>query len=89
MCFRFDIHSILQRKVERCAISSEVFLRDLPFCRYNALIDVTHPIFEISTTVLTRLTDAFHHLVPKDNFHCQTPMKSNAIWQIWLQIEIS
>jgi len=23
----------------------------------------------------TRLPDAFHHLVPNDNCHCQTPLK--------------
>jgi len=51
--------------------------------------EVTHPIFD---DVQTRLPDAFHHLVPNDNFHCQTPLKTpnlavkNAIWQIWLRM---
>jgi len=38
--------------------------------------EVTHPIFEISMTLRTRLPDTFHHLVPNDNFHCQTPLKN-------------
>jgi len=39
--------------------------------------EITHPIFEISMTLRlrTRLPDAFHHLVPNDNFYCQTPLK--------------
>jgi len=45
----------------------------------------------------TWLPDAFHHLVPNDNFHYQTPLKNarfdlfgneNASWQMWLQTEI-
>ena len=48
---------------------------------------------EVSNTV----ADAFHHLVPNDNFHCQTHLKNakfdllgdeNAIWQMWLQIAV-
>jgi len=27
-------------------------------------------------TLRTRLPDALHYLVPKDNFHCQTPLKN-------------
>jgi len=57
------------------------------------------PYFEISTTLRTRLPDAFHYLMDLSNdyFHCQTPLKNakselfgseNASWQIWLQIEI-
>jgi len=57
--------------------------------------EVTYPIFEISMTLRTRLPAAFHHLVPNDNFHCQTPLKNatfyifgseNASWQIYLRI---
>jgi len=57
--------------------------------------EVTHPIFEISMTMRTRLPDAFHHLVPNYNFY-QTPLKiakydlvgsENASWQIWLRIQ--
>jgi len=59
--------------------------------------ELAYPIFEISMTLRTRLPNAFHHLVPNDNFHCQTPLKNakfylfgseNASWQIWLQIKI-
>jgi len=35
--------------------------------------EVARPIFEISMTLRTQLPDAFHHLVPNDNFHCQMP----------------
>jgi len=60
---------------------------------------VTHPIFESSMMVPTRLPDAFHHFMTNDNFHCQTPLRKakfdlglfaseNASWQIWLRIEI-
>jgi len=38
--------------------------------------EVTHPIFEISMALRTWLPGAFHHLVPNDNFHCQTPLKN-------------
>ena len=41
------------------------FMYDLPFWRYKALM-----------TLRTRLSDAFHHLVPNDNFDCQTPLKN-------------
>ena len=50
--------------------------------------EVTHPIFD---KLRTRLPDAFHHLVPNDNFQCQAPMKNakfdlvgneNASWQL-------
>jgi len=50
-----------------------------------------------SMTLRIRLPDAFHHLVPNDNFHCQTPLKNakfdlfdseNASSQLWLRIEI-
>jgi len=27
-------------------------------------------------TLRTRFPDAFHHLVPNNNFHCQTPLKN-------------
>jgi len=37
---------------------------------------VTHNVFKISMTLRTRLPNAFHHLVPNDNFHCQTPLKN-------------
>jgi len=33
-------------------------------------------IFEISMKLRTRLPDAFHHLVPNDNFHIQTPLRN-------------
>jgi len=36
---------------------------------------VTHPVFEISMTLRTRLPDAFRHSVPNDNFHCQMSLK--------------
>jgi len=60
--------------------------------------EVTHPILNFSMTLLARLPDAFHHLVPNNNFHCQTPLKKkpnfiyfalqNASWQIcMLRIE--
>jgi len=72
------------------------------FVRFTVLplhgFEVTHLIFEISMTLRTWLPDAFHHLVPSDTFHCQTPLKNakfdlfdsekNAIWQIWLRIQI-
>jgi len=60
-------------------------------CGYKALNSPT--LF--SMTLRTRfLPDAFHHLVPNDNIHCQTPLKKreiwlrlfgreNASWQIW------
>ena len=35
--------------------------------------EVTHSIFD---KFRTRLPDTFHHLVPSDNFHCQTPLKN-------------
>jgi len=38
--------------------------------------EVTHPIFEMSITLRTRLPDAFHHLVPNKNFHCQKLLKN-------------
>jgi len=38
--------------------------------------EVTYPILEISMTLRTRLPDAFHHLVPNDNFPCQMPSKN-------------
>jgi len=38
-------------------------------------LEVTYAIFEILVTFRTQLPDAFHHLVPDDNFHCQTPLK--------------
>jgi len=54
--------------------SPEVFVRlaVLPFQGF----EVTYPIFEISMTLRIRLPDAFYHLVPNDNFHCQTPLKN-------------
>jgi len=48
-------------------------------------------------TMRTRLPGAFYHLMPNDNFHCQTPLinakfdlfgSENTSWQIWLSIEI-
>jgi len=36
-------------------------------------IEVTHRIVD---DVATRLPDAFHYLVPNDNFHYQTPLKN-------------
>jgi len=48
------------------------FLYDLRFFRYKALKSPT--LF--SMTLRTQLLDAFHHLVPNDNFHCQTPLKN-------------
>jgi len=48
-------------------------------------------------TLRTRLPDAFHHLVPIDNFHCHRPLKNanfdlfgseNTSWQIWLRMRI-
>jgi len=38
--------------------------------------EVTQPILEVLMTLQTRLPDAFHHLVPHDNFHCQTPLQN-------------
>jgi len=35
--------------------------------------EVTHPVFD---ALRTRLPDAFHHLVPSDNFYCQTLLKN-------------
>jgi len=49
-----------------------VFCATLPL----QVFEVTCPIFEISMTLRTRLPDAFHHLLPNDNFHCQTPLKN-------------
>jgi len=49
--------------------------------------EVTHPIFD---KLQTRF---FHHLMPKDNFRYQAPLKNakfdvfgseNATWKIWL-----
>jgi len=60
------MHSIL------CAPSEEVFLYHLPFCRYKALRSLT--LF--SMTLRTLLQDAFRHLVPNDNFYCQTSLKN-------------
>ena len=57
------------------------FLRKF-FVRLTVLqlqgFEVTHPTFEISMAIRTRLPDAFHHLglVPNDNFYCQTPLKN-------------
>jgi len=34
------------------------------------------------SSLWTRFPDAFQHLVPNDNFHCQTPLKRQ-IWLIW------
>jgi len=60
-------------------------------------IEVTHDIFEILMALKTWLPDAFHHLVPNDNFHCQMSLKNakfdlfgseSATWQIWLRIQI-
>jgi len=73
--------------------SSFVLLTILPLQGF----EVSYTIFEISITSRTQLPDAFHQLVPNDNFHCQTPSKStifdlfvseNASWHIWLRIEI-
>jgi len=56
------------------------FLRKFFFVRRTALpsqgFEVIHHIFEISMTLRARLPDAFQHLVPNDNFHCQTPLKN-------------
>ena len=38
-------------------------------------LEVTYAIFEILMMFRTQLPDAFHHLVPDDNFHCQMPLK--------------
>jgi len=38
--------------------------------------EVTYPIFEILMSLQTWLPDAFHHLVPNDNFHCEMPLKN-------------
>jgi len=46
----------------------------LPFCCYKALKLPTY--FRNLMTLRTRLTDGFHHLVPKDNFHYQTPLNN-------------
>ena len=56
-------------------MSTEVSLYNLPICRDNGF-EVTYPIFEMSMSLLTRLPDVFHHLVPNDNFHCQMPLKT-------------
>ena len=56
--------------------------------------EVTRPVFDDDRT---RLPDSFHHLVPNDNFHCQTPLETpiltylaveNASYQMWLRIDI-
>jgi len=39
-------------------------------------LEVTYPFLAISMMLRTRLPDAFHHLVPNDNFHWQTPLKN-------------
>jgi len=76
-------------------LSLEVFVR-LTILRLQGF-EVIYPIFELSITLRTRLPDAFRHLVPDNNFHCQTPVKNakfdlfgseNLSWQIWLRIEI-
>ena len=55
--------------------SGGFFLYDLPFCRYKALKSPT--LFSnFSMTRRTGLPDAFHSLVPNNNFHCQTPLKN-------------
>jgi len=60
--------------------------------------EVTHLFLNFSMMMRTRLSDAFHCLVPNVNFYCQTALKNakdltylavkNASWQIWLQIQI-
>ena len=37
------------------------FLYELPFRRYKALKSRTYPVFEISMTLRTRLSDTFHY----------------------------
>jgi len=72
MCFRIDlcIPSYSGRS------SGVHFLRQF-FVRLAVLplqgFEVTHPVF---MTLQAQLPDAFHHLVPNDNFHCQTPLKN-------------
>jgi len=39
---------------------------------------VTHLIFRNLDDVANTVARCFHHLVPNDNFHCQTPLKKNA-----------
>jgi len=58
-------------------LSQELFLYDL-FCRYKAQMSPT--LFSnFSMTFRTRLPDAFHHLVPNDNFDCQMTVKSSRL----------
>ena len=42
----------------------------------EGLTEITHPIFEISMTLRTWSPDAFRHVVPNGNFHCQRPLEN-------------
>jgi len=51
----------------------------VPFLRKFFFVQLTVlPLQSFEVTLKTRLPDAFHHLVPNDNFHCQTPFKKQA-----------
>ena len=70
-CSNYAFHLIAEG-LTMWPFSLEVFLYDLLFCRYKALKSST--IFSMS--LRTRVSDAFHNLVPNDDFHCQTPLKN-------------
>jgi len=55
------------------------------------------PYFRNFDDVTNTVARCFHHLVPSENFHCDTPLKNakfdlfgskNTSWQIWMRIEI-
>jgi len=93
MCFRFEL----------CIPSYSGRSSGVPFVRSVVVrlivlplqgFEFTYPIFEISMTLRTRSPDVFHHLVPNDNFQCQTPLKNakfdlfgseNVSCQIWIE----
>ena len=66
MCFRLDL----------CIPSYSGRSSGLPFLRkffVRLTVLPLHPIFD---KFRTRLPDAFHHCMPNDNFHCETPLKN-------------
>jgi len=72
-----------------CPFSGD-FLYDLPFYRCYKGLKTSTLFWEFRL----RYTDAFHRVVPNDNFYAfKTPNLThfavkNASWQIWLRIEI-
>jgi len=89
------VFHLLAKDLTVCAFSGS-FLYDLPFCCYTRLL--TDPsYFRNFNDNANTVARCFYHLVPNDNFHCQTPLKNakfdlfgseNTSWQIWLSIEI-